>query len=512
MNTGVLVWAEYTFLSIVAMIMPFSLLYEFWKVWTSEKTGKGNKVMGARIAMVAGSITIIFMILVSMQIILLKILDFPYYVSGELPHFHGVVIEDRGIKGIQNPDTKEFLQEPDGYIACGIYNLKDNEVEVGEYVEVIYFPYSRGIIVIGEEIGQYKADGKEESRFETAERKVQGFGILWGLVLVISSSIWTYRTIQRRKKRFGGKIQADVIWRYEWVDKMSLILGTIPLIMAAATILGTWIFLWDNVICIRRLVFIFILIWMFGVLLEVFPYHSILTIQKETFQIGIVDFLKRVYKKSDIKEICYVNGKKMVIRLKNGRTINSWVSKELYNDVRERLIDGSEKAGNTVLRNNKERVYEGEEAKEFYQNYMKFWRNKMTVSEILWLIMLETTILTVICFRQDTHILIDIFYIIFINGIYLIVSLNIKGKRRPKLKKKYVCQLIFIEEFRERNNQVTYLLYEDGGEKKITKKKMEILGQIEKYGYATLVSPQEGEKEFIYFDSSWADLEDRSIK
>lgn len=508
MRTNVFLWAGYNFFSIIVMIIPFFFLYQFRKVWISEETGKGNKVIGERIGMGFVSVITIFLILFTMQIALLKILDFPYSISGKLPHFYGMVIDNRGAEGIQNQETKEILCDAER-IGYGIFNLEDNEVKKGEYVEVAYFPYSRGIFVIdeGEEIKQYEINERKDYGVDTVKKEIQGFGILWGFILLISSSIWSYKTIQMRKKRFHCKIQSAEIWRYEWVDKISLVLGTVPLVMAALTTLGAWIFLWDNVVYIQRIVDVLIAIWMFGVLLEVFPYHTILTIQNETFQIGMVDFLKKVYKKSDIKEICYVNNRKMVVYLKSGKKINSWVSNELYNDIRERLIDGSEKTDNAVLQSNQKIVYEGEEAKEFYQKYMKFWKKKVRVLDIFWLIILELIILTVICFRQDTPIVVHVFYIVVVNGIFLLKSLKDKDRRKPKLKDKYVCQLIYIEEFQERKNQVTYLIYVNEEERTITQKGIEIFGDIEKYNYATLVRPWGEEKEFIYFDCSWGNLE-----
>lgn len=508
MRTYVFMWIGYNFISIITIIIPFFFLYQFRKVWISEKTGKGNDVISARLGMGFVSVIMIFLILFTMQIALLKILDFPYSILDKFPRFYGVVIEDaRGVKGIQNLETGEILYDPDVSV-YGIYNLEDNEVVAGDYVEVEYFPYSHGMFVLkkGDEIKQYEV--KEDYEFQIVRREVQGVGILWGLVLLISSSVWTYKIIQKRKRRILCQMESGIVWRYGWVDKISLILGTLPLLMFSISVLGSWVFLWDNMIYIQRAGEVFVVIWIFGILLEVVPYHSRLTIQKETFQIGMADFLKKVYMKSDIKEICYVNGRKMEICMKSGKRINSWISNELYDDVSEELMDGSEYAGHMALQNDPQIEYDGEEAKEFYKKYIKFWSRKISFLNVLCLIILEILILTVICLNQDADIFVHMFFMIFVNGVCLMLSLKRGKKKKPVLRKKYLCQLIYIEEFKERRNQVTYFVYADNMEKKITQKGIEIFGDIKSFSYATLVNPGEEGEKFIFSDYSWADLEE----
>lgn len=269
-----------------------------------------------------------------------ELLDLPYELSNEYPRIYGTIVsnEKGAIVGIKDNDTGEILYEHANNI--GHPKLKEYDVQEGTYVEAMYTPYTKRLRIIrtGEEAEFCEAIMSDKYSLEAVNEKVEPYGVGVGAFYFLLSSGWSSWYVLRRLKKHKVTAESTSVIRYELFDGISILLATMPLMFANLIFIGSWLQHMPIELS-SRLIWICLLVWLAGILLEAVSYHTTLVFGEEEFYIGVSECVQKTYKKADIQSIEWREGNIMEITMNNGKKIRGRAEKDKFEIIKRKLCN-----------------------------------------------------------------------------------------------------------------------------------------------------------------------------
>ncbi len=275
------------------------------------------------------------------------LLDIPYMLSGGEPYYYGETIgnyERGGDAGVKNTETGEIL-----YVNDWLTRNRDKGdfrqygIEEGTYVEIVYLPHTRlyGLVSEREEAEFNEIIRGDEHTLEKANEKTEVYGVITGVFCLFLSSSWSAWYVLRRLKRRRITEESKEIILLGGVDALSILLAGTPLIIASMVFIGSWtapLPMKES----SQMIWICMLLWIIGVLLDAVPYHTMLLLEEEEFYIGASKYLQRRYQKSEIQSVERTKGSVFEIVMKNGKKIRGRAEKEGFEIIRKKLLEKEE--------------------------------------------------------------------------------------------------------------------------------------------------------------------------
>ena len=290
-----------------------------------------------------------FLIFCTKEICLPWLLDVPYMLSGEEPYYYGEAVgnyERGGKTGVKNTETGEILFVRDWLSSSNSDKepFIKNKVEKGTYVEIAYTPHTRryGLISQGIEAEYNEIMRGDEHTLEKANEKTEVYGVITGAFCLFLSSSWSAWYVLRRLKRRRITEESKEIILLGGVDALSILLAGTPLIIASMVFIGSWtapLPMKES----SQMIWIFMLLWIIGVLLDAVPYHTMLLLEEEEFYIGPSKYLQRRYQKSEIQSVERTKEGLFEIIMKNGKKIRGRAEKEGFEIIRKKLLEKEKK-------------------------------------------------------------------------------------------------------------------------------------------------------------------------